>query len=363
MSKALYIHVGTPKTGTSAIQATMLANRRHLLAHGILYARTGCGSAGIHSELAQSLVPESEKLPGFYRGAPGRLWSKLAREAHSSPASTILISDERFGRMPPTRVKEYVPRDMPVQVVVYLRRQDELLQSQFNQGVKSAMRKTTTMRDELARVLDTNRGVDYLDYFNYLNGWSEAFGRENLHVRVFERGQMDGGLIADFMTCLPNGSNAAVGLKPAPDSASSNASFSPEILELVRLCNHVDWDAEMQRWLVRALRKQQDELNQPLRGQRLLSPQHRLQILETYRETNENVAREYFGRPQGGLFLDPWPDADEEWSDPCHIETEKAVRIMAELLKTMAEEHRTFTFRKLGRQLIRSLRPPRTRRR
>ncbi len=94
-STTLYIHIGLPKTGTSAIQEFLTLNRKELLNHGILYPEE-CIIKNAHYPLAWVL---NSNFPSFKRlknKSASDIWSKINSEILNNKPLKVVISSEDF---------------------------------------------------------------------------------------------------------------------------------------------------------------------------------------------------------------------------------------------------------------------------
>lgn len=91
MAHPVYVHIGPPRTGTTAVQQLLWRNRHELLAQGISYP--GRANRTLHFAAATELVYGDDVPPGE-TPRPGA-WAELTREilAHDGPS---VISHERF---------------------------------------------------------------------------------------------------------------------------------------------------------------------------------------------------------------------------------------------------------------------------
>ena len=80
-----------------------------------------------------------------------------------------------------------------IQISVYLRRQDQVALSLYSTRLKSGETET--------RILPrTHAGDPYFNYDRSLALWEDAFGRANIHVRLFDRkGLIGGSIVSDFI--------------------------------------------------------------------------------------------------------------------------------------------------------------------
>ena len=126
--KNVYIHMGPPKSGTSAIQKWLNENRDYLLSNDIYYPKheqdeNGVSSGNLLSLFSQckdDFVLDEEKL------------DSLIADFHASSASRLLLSSEFFFKR-----MELLSEKLPNAIFVgYLRFPLEVAESSYNQGVK-----------------------------------------------------------------------------------------------------------------------------------------------------------------------------------------------------------------------------------
>jgi hypothetical protein len=126
-------------------------------------------------------------------------------------------------------------------IICYLRRQDNVLQSLYNQSVKGG-----------GYYKDIGDFVfpHPLDYFELLGRWAAVFGKENIVVRPYEKQQFkDNDLISDFLSI--------VGLELTVDFArlakNANPRLPLEALEYMRLLNSLLRDKKMSKAIKKRL--------------------------------------------------------------------------------------------------------------
>jgi hypothetical protein len=204
----IYLHIGAPKTATSTLQATLSRHSQELLAQGVLYP-SACRSGDAHHALACDLITQHQghHLPDLWYGdvARGTAWQCLATEIaqQDPPVETVVLSSELFFAQ--TRNIEPMLQDIRrqlaghvVKVVVYLRRQDQLYSSFYNQDVKGARQWSHS-----AYQFYQTHQIFQRDYHQRLQDWADVFGRNNVLARPYEREQWhDQDIVRDFCaTC------------------------------------------------------------------------------------------------------------------------------------------------------------------
>jgi hypothetical protein len=204
----LLIHVGLPKTGTSAIQRYMYLSREAYAQHGIYWAetyfddemsdRSWCHHMYSHKWGAWPDAPE-------FPVTPDEAWRALGESIHAKGGRHI-ISSERLAALLTKPIGEEVInfiKEMAgsarVRLIGYVRRQDYWIESHLRQLLKT-------------KVYQKNIpfNFDIEEYFKYLPPESffdrvfskavDLLGKENVIVRVYHRRVLVGGnSVLDFL--------------------------------------------------------------------------------------------------------------------------------------------------------------------
>jgi hypothetical protein len=298
----LFVHIGTQKTGSSALQAYLSDNSEALLQQGVHYLRTG--RARSHGDLAQALHARADMT----------LWQQARSEIQSSRSPTKVISAEGLWTTDPVVLKNELPPDIPVCIVTYLRRQDQYLQSLWKQALAGG-RKTDFKAWLEERV---SRG----DYLSTVERWASAFGADSLIIRPYQR--PDGAnTVADFCRII--------GVSGLPETESVRRNFSPrrELTLFMRALNNLE-DAKMNyRNLFRTFIAKN---NNYIRSYDMLSHGEASALLERYAESNRVLAERYCRDSSTPLFpeLIPAP-APEIWS----IDSEEFFQLTRDVLEVV----------------------------
>jgi hypothetical protein len=148
MSRRVYLHVGTPKSGTSYLQDKLALNRERLEQQGLDYLTT---SSGNHFEAALDLI--GEKWAGEERAVHGE-WDALVVEARKARRH-VLVSHEILAAAKPERVARALasfPRH-EVHVVVTARDLGRQIPAEWQERVKHRGRRDYA---EFLRALQKN---------------------------------------------------------------------------------------------------------------------------------------------------------------------------------------------------------------
>lgn len=311
----VYLHIGTPKTGTTAIQQFLLLNRDELGRHGLCYPDFGFRYPGVGqyrnghfliATEAYDLIDRTDTEHGIFP-KQARMDYEQGLSMLKECADTydkIILTDEAIynrsrkmeGDFYKTLKEDLAALGMQLKIIVYIRRQDLFVQSHWAQRVKMGS------RNDFHEYLNSDFITDYpLDYFSYISSVADSIGRDSLIVRPYERNQFEGEghtIQSDFLSVFGLKISDGFQLNDAP----CNTRMEEEYLELQRVVNAFP---EMQR-----LSKKNPFRHNVLRGSYFKPKEHRL-FLEQYFASNSALAKEYLGREDGILFYDevrPLPD-------------------------------------------------------
>lgn len=200
----IYIHIGAPKTATSTLQRILASNYKKLLKNGILYPRDH-RHGDAHHALICDLIEKHQniRMPDLWYGdcARGQAWQSLHDEIsqHEASIHSVILSSELFFGQ--SKNIDLMLEDITsylhgheVKVVAYLRRQDQLYSSFFNQDVKGVRQWAFSAYE----FYETHQIFQH-DYHSLLSLWSDALGKNNILIRPYEAQQwLNGDIVQDF---------------------------------------------------------------------------------------------------------------------------------------------------------------------
>jgi hypothetical protein len=215
----IYIHIGPPKTGTSAIQKWLKDNTALLLRNGIYYPQHNEDSNGISSGNFSAVF---EPVKDDYCFCPSRFASVMA-EAVAAGSHTLLLSSEFFfSRLP--AVLDAIDN---VKCIAYVRNPAELHESHYNQSVKrhgntDVIRRAESLPMHTLKVLG-----------EYAQRLDARLVLRPYHDELFTGGN----IVSDFLDSIELSDCVSVG---NADVKRINSSYSLEALEVKRWFNHYD---------------------------------------------------------------------------------------------------------------------------
>lgn len=303
--RRLSIHIGAPKTGSTAIQAWLDANRVELGRRGVRYPDVCLRGHG-HHDLAFLL---GGGYPAWATPQPRPLESladDLDRALVEDVPHVILSSEDFYLYPAPRALAALLGRTdhgRRITIYCYVRRQDEMALSWYNQAVKAQ-----GFGGSFAECEAETRPL--WDYSARLEPWASVFGAGQVEVRAYRPDRFAGGdVCADFATWLGIPSD---GLPAAPEVVNTN--LLRDILEFQRQVNRLPMPVEAKRAFHRDLIALSRE--PAARGlfldTALVGPGGRAEILRYYRDSNERLAERWFAgqAPFSPLIADgPEPPA------------------------------------------------------
>lgn len=199
----VYIHIGSTKTGSSALQSYLYDHRAILLESRILYPDVGIKS-GAHHLLASCFHHSSWNLHKQdlidIHAAKERFANELRREFARKDADTVIISSEYLWTL--QNRKEFVDFILgcgakEVEVTGYIREISDWLQSEYNQSVKYG--NALKFKDWLEAKLAGKVPVDYKDI---LGSWNAIEGVKAVSVGIYSDLTLPDGIFSDFLTYI-----------------------------------------------------------------------------------------------------------------------------------------------------------------
>ncbi|TNM36251.1 hypothetical protein FHP29_18970 [Nocardioides albidus] len=146
---ARLLHIGLPKTGTTALQASFHAARAELAQQGVHYASKGPNPLRVARYAAGTAVPADAAGREALEGR----WRRLSAEFRDSRARVTVLSSEAFSGAAPERVDAIAEAlGADATVVVTLRPVAALLPSHWQQAIRHGA--TEPLEEWLGHVLD-----------------------------------------------------------------------------------------------------------------------------------------------------------------------------------------------------------------
>lgn len=320
------MHIGTNKTGTSAIQRFCNSNRDLLLNSGLLYPATGC-QGDAHYGISQVLGFGQGQLTVSDKELSG-LSNNLSKELKESGADSCVVSSENFVLPKALDPVRNLFSGFDCRVIVYLRRHDHWWESAYAEAVKLKVNPPWKRGVKQFVGFYAQKHSSYGDYRFLVDRWAEAFGADKLIVRPYEPDQNPGGVVADFFRTLnyPDLAEHA-----ATQSERVNTALSPGALFMLDVLQRAQMDNSVRAELIKKAKVDA----WPAAEYPLFDPQFRIRLIDRNRGDYEYIAKKYLQRPDGVLFTEPEPLSNEPWEPPA---VPNVVEVAARLVKYCKEE-------------------------
>lgn len=229
----IWLHIGMPKSGSSSLQ-DFLSKRTDILSrHNVHYVRTGRHNPGKKMAALPSHNTLAKQMIENWQGVDPALFDHYVEELAEHSDKACVISAEMFHghRLAPLQDKIFSRIDQPVNVVIYLRRFSDFLESDYKQKAKKGRQFSGAERyaQYALRMAESSEG--YMNYSETLRLIGVDIPNAIIHPRIFLRDQLvNGDVIHDFLS-LTGVSLAGVDL-PASISNKSLSRIASEALGL-----------------------------------------------------------------------------------------------------------------------------------
>lgn len=308
----LVLHVGLPKTATTSIQEFMCVNGETLIRkegiyfkpddlrysrQNVILSRALIGPANGIKRFGDVTIPDGQKyIQGLMRDAQGLGCERLILSAEQFSRAGLNINAKESGTVSDLSFLKEIFSE--VVVVMSVRRQDEWIESLYNQIIKPPYAKGGLGIDAFIEQAERMRRMDY---FYQAEMWSAVFGDENILILPFERGQIEVSPTINFFMSLGVDVSGAV-YKSATEVLNPSLSVNSHmILKMVSENNLDSCPDELMRDRLYAYERNHDY---DIRYTKFMSCELAENILEHYRESNRMLAKKYLNRDDGVLFYD-----------------------------------------------------------
>jgi hypothetical protein len=171
----IVLHIGTFKTGSTSIQHMLCTNKSYLKNLGWLYPDPDRLESMNHSKVNLFLNNENDGEDA---------WNKIVNEVKEFDGPNVVISFEGFFKLPSAKILLFKEKLLSLnkgefKVVLYLRKQDGLIESGHLQRLKQGINMPKRYKGE---------SLDYnptLDYGSCYSAWAKVFGEKSIVLRPF----------------------------------------------------------------------------------------------------------------------------------------------------------------------------------
>jgi hypothetical protein len=283
--KPVFLHIGLPKTATTALQ-NWLERYASLLRQRGIFCFDQATSA--HRLALEAVVDAARKgaadVLEIAAHALEQARDGLTRALHDPEIRKIFISSEYFSIADPLIVRRMLAelgiRD--ITIIVTLRRQDRLIESSYSQEVLMMGRTAAIARPHYAK---------WYDWHLLVSSWAREFDRK-IEILDYERIVAEGKSIGAEI--LSRVDRSATEIASEMLHAKVNVSVPAKLLEFKRLANRLGYP-QLNAFIESVIAAGID----PTRFK--MSPRKASKYMAFYRRSNQQVAREFLGL-KGDLF-------------------------------------------------------------
>lgn len=308
----LFLHIGLPKTATTTIQNFLILNHQRLIEKGWLYP------VAARQYMAHHLLGNffrTRKLDWIGEADPEQVKADLLAEIRATKCDNVIMSTESLiSATQIADIRAYFS-DFEVEVVVFLRRQDDWLESAYQERLKNGPKIASTRRYLTSQ-------IQGLDYYKMLRSWADVFGNDHIRVGLFERSAERLSVEETFLRLIGAGMDPDYVMPEKMNSRLNRDCLAffgrmPETRRVgLKFTNYA------------AVLREYSEINPDApEWKKAWSPAERREIMERFAASNERVARKFLGREDGQLFQGGLPDLDEPWAPYPGLSVAKAAEI------------------------------------
>ena len=299
------LHIGTEKTGTTSIQNFLSGCSDFLLDKNMAPACTLSPDFGKNSSFlvlasdqdpGPSLIRRRNTSFGKYRKEIKRQIRDSITKAERQNVNRIIFSSEHLSsRLVSSdcihKLKTLFEARHKVQIICYLRRQDQMLLGCQAEGIKYG---NPDLNMELPPLNseEQNYGIIYYDYVKMLGLWEKVFAVKNIKVAAFQQSDLSGGnVVLDFCDRM-------LGLPPDPVTqnfvssdlnSKANKRYSAEALYVLSRLNKITGsDPMVNRRLIAEVDQDSNSI--------LIKPSVLQEFYESFAASNSEIARKYLQR-------------------------------------------------------------------
>ena len=286
--RKLVVHIGCAKGGSSAIQAGLRENRDALRAQGVCVPSHDL-EADSHVTGAQGAFFETFVHERKAREIP-HLGDRLDAQAAASDASTIVLSAENLCN-PLGFERAFGPlrERFDMRIVMYVRRQDDYLQSAWQQWI---VKRGKSLLAWMIGGVGLNG-----DWLRLLTPWADVFGDDRISVRVFDRQRLVGGdAFLDYCELL--GVDAGGFQSPG----EVNAGFTPLLSRVVEGRDYLFDGPHDSRFYDSVRELAGDFVAKNGASAPLFTAEEAAAIMRRYTRSNEGLRRRFLPHVKGPLF-------------------------------------------------------------
>jgi hypothetical protein len=372
----LILHIGQHKTGSKALQSFLSKNGKVLKARGVLYPTAADSSRGIKAYAIshfrvfvllrrEAMVEQGEGKAAdeFWRkyGVYCRPFESLDAIFDSFDAQMarfksrrLLISAEDLFDLHMTSEIEFNPRwvktaaqllarfvdrrNYDPKIVVYLRRQDQLLVSHYAQLINGDGAHTVDFESFKRRFAPRLRSLGLLNF------WATAFGPEKILVRPYAPKALPLGTVSDFFENALGFKSPADAEAPDQGPEAVNGTLSRDFIEFIRILNRRTNEKKTalpRRWVLEVARMESGRAMESSGIGEWLSPRQQSVLLKRHAKDNLKIEKIFLAKSGPRLFQEVGLSPERK-AGPAHrgLSPQRAMEIAFQVGELMGRDKR-----------------------
>jgi hypothetical protein len=276
----LYIHIGTHKTGSTAIQNIISRNVKI----DAKYIQPGDEFLSICEDTENNAInlTKSKEFKSFLLNELSRKYSKyiISEEEFSGNIFTCYKDSKNIAKRLKLATKDIFPS---VKIIVYIRNQAEWIQSMYTQEIHQGG--SLFFKDFLGKIED-----DVIDWQHVIGSYESEFGKENIIVKRYDKSLFlkKNSFLKDFFETIQLDYSELIMSKK---TYNVNSGYSRNALEFARAVNHGLSSIERQ-YLRHELQK--IDSKKPFENYSFFSKYERNDFVLRHEESNNKILKKYF---------------------------------------------------------------------
>jgi len=185
LNKKIYLHIGLEKTGTTAIQHALKANKKLLLSKYKLYCPEliGFNSIQTHHKFAKFFIKKNI-AKHHIKLIDSEVKQILDNFQNHKIADSLIISSELFSYLQKDEIRflyNYLKGNkFEVKIILFLRRQDDYLEAQYGQHLKNVWAMGRSAKSK-AKFTTQN-----LNFYEFILKWQTS-GFNDIKLKLYDK--------------------------------------------------------------------------------------------------------------------------------------------------------------------------------
>ncbi len=310
----LILHIGLPKTGTTTIQHFLRINYDILLQGGVLYPQSGRTYEAHHQLAAAFQDFKYDWVPHIELGS---ILDQLQNEISQTDAKKVIISSEilTWLERPDALLEKLKPFFDFIRVVIFLRRQDDWLES--------AYRHDLTVGDFNGTAEDYAKKVSKkLNYLEIIKSWHGSPGSTDIKIAALCGDNRKIPLHQQFLSLCNISWNENFQIND-----DANITLTRAAIEFLRIGPDSRRISRYHNELRKILSSYSKKNPDPPEYRHSLSPEQRRKLLTDHLAINQEIASNYLPDRLPWLFDSTAIEDHEPWSSYPGLPQEKIIEI------------------------------------